>query len=103
MRCIRGRGKIITLLVVLTIGFLAVACDTGGSGGCGTVPTPTPTPTPTPDPEPISDKVGILFLQVGTDETYSFEWMPQFQRNLFDFFRPVSLWAALWKVATAIR
>lgn len=33
-----------------------------------------------------SEKVGILFLQVGTDEIYSFNWVPQFMRNLYDFF-----------------
>lgn len=45
-----------------------------------------PDPAPAPEPEPINEKVGILFLQVGTDETYTFDWMPQFMRNLFDFF-----------------
>lgn len=35
---------------------------------------------------PENKKVGVLFLQVGTDETYSFNWIPQFMRNLWDFF-----------------
>lgn len=45
-----------------------------------------PDPDPDPTPEPINEKVGILFLQVGSDETYSFDWMPQFMRNMSDFF-----------------
>ncbi len=34
----------------------------------------------------MSDKVGILFLQVGSDPEYRFDWFPQFMRNLYDFF-----------------
>jgi hypothetical protein len=34
----------------------------------------------------ISEKVGVLFLGVGTDETYSVEWAAQFMSNLFDYF-----------------
>ncbi len=33
-----------------------------------------------------NEKVGILFLQVGSDPEYRFDWLPQFMRNLYDFF-----------------
>jgi hypothetical protein len=34
----------------------------------------------------ISGKIGILFLGVGTNETYTIDWAAQFMSNLFDYF-----------------
>jgi hypothetical protein len=32
------------------------------------------------------EKIGVLFLGVGTDETYKIDWAAQFMSNLFDYF-----------------